>query len=79
MGRSSLVGESRRRGKLHRLVEKVPLLFLENLSKVFIQGKEGGGHSGLSHKLVHHRCTSECANNKAELIHTEAEERQARG
>ncbi len=40
------------RGKLHLLMEKMPLLFLENLAEVFIQAKKGGGHSGLSYKLV---------------------------
>jgi hypothetical protein len=38
-------------GKLHLLMEEVPLLFLENLSEIFIQGEEGGGHSGLGNKL----------------------------
>jgi hypothetical protein len=40
-------------------MEEVPLLFLENLSEVFIQGEEGGGHSGLGNKLVRHLCSSE--------------------
>jgi hypothetical protein len=33
-------------------MEKMPLLFLENLAEVFIQAEKGGGHSGLSYKLV---------------------------
>jgi hypothetical protein len=44
--------------KLHLLVEEVQLLFLEDLTEVFIQGEEGGGYSGLGDEFVRHGCTS---------------------
>jgi hypothetical protein len=63
-------------GKLHLLMEEVLLLFLENLSEVFIQGEEGGGHSGLGNKLVRPPPVLVGMNKQEVKVYTEAEERQ---